>query len=200
MKETLFGKGNRKAASPTESAAGGNRYRERSGAGCLNGEAEASALGQHVTRVKCKSGSAEHAFDGRHGFSKRVVPRIIDCTRIIRPGMQETVFRGFFMRKSGGCRADGPEGRRYDAGRRPFSPAARRPQGIAEISGKRQRDTSRAGAGRACGSRERSHYDGQKLLQRHDHWRNRRAPHRADNQDSRMGGEYSRSEEHTSEL
>jgi len=78
MKETLFGKGNRKAASPTESAAGGNRYRERSGAGCLNGEAEASALGQHVTRVKCKSGMAGYAFDGRRGCSKRVVPRIVD--------------------------------------------------------------------------------------------------------------------------
>ena len=37
----------------------------------------------------------KNAFDGRYSASMRVVPRII--SHIIRPGMQETVFRGFFI-------------------------------------------------------------------------------------------------------
>lgn len=40
MKETLIGKSDRKTASATESAASGNRYGERSGAGCLNRTAQ----------------------------------------------------------------------------------------------------------------------------------------------------------------
>lgn len=36
MKETLAGENDRKTASPTESAVSGKRYREHSGAGCLN--------------------------------------------------------------------------------------------------------------------------------------------------------------------
>ena len=37
---------------------------------------------------------AEDAFDGRNGCSMRVVPRIM---KIIRPGIQETVFRDVFI-------------------------------------------------------------------------------------------------------
>ena len=52
-------------------------------------------LGQHAAPVKRKRGKTGDVF-GRfareNGLSMRVVPRII---LIIRPGMQETVFRDF---------------------------------------------------------------------------------------------------------
>lgn len=45
--------------------------------------------------LSTKRGNGEDAFDGRHGISMRVVPRVILI--IIRPEMQETVSWGVFL-------------------------------------------------------------------------------------------------------